>query len=522
MPTATRSAVGSTAPAPRSRARTQHPLGLRLLVTGLLLAAAAATAPQAASASPSQLSLIQDDRELLGERGEDPAEAMAEIRALGVDVVRTNVIFYKVYRSPGQRRKPADFNAADPSSSHYDWTATDRLVRLAKSNGIQVMLTVTGPGPNFTSASPRRCRKVPCSYRPKPSDFGAFAAAAAKRYRGNVDYYSIWNEPNIGKTWLTPRFQRSPSGRVDVAGGIYRKLFLAGHGAIAKNDPARAGRVLFGETAAIGSPLPLLRAALCLDTRGRSFRGRLAKLHGCSGRVRKLNIGGFAIHPYNQGAYGSPRSRTKTETSLPLGYIPRLHRLINGAVRHGRIGGGKGIFMTEFGFQSKPPDPFGVSPGQQAQFMNESDRLFYSDRRVRAVAQYELVDVPEKDQFNTGLRYRRVNGGTRKPAYDAYRVPLVVTRRSANAVEVYGQVRPARTLAGGASTTVAVQVSQGGGAFQTVAQPRTGARGIFRVNVSRAGASGAKWRLSWQNPGTGEFLTSRVATAGKRLRYFKG
>ncbi len=484
------------------------------LLACLIVVAAALLAPAAASASSTQLSLLQDDRELLGGTGENPTAAMAEIRALGVDIVRTNVIYNRIYRTPRDRTKPRGFRPSDPAAAEYDWSATDRLVEAAEQNGMQVMMTVTGPGPFFTSASPRRCRRHPCTHRPKPSEFAGFAAAVAKRYRGRVDYYSIWNEPNIGERWLTPRYQRTRHGRVDVAGAIYRKLFIVGQRAIAKYDPARRNRVLFGEVAAIGSPLSMLRAALCLDANGRPFTGRLRALQGCSGRVGRLNVGGFAVHPYNQGGYGSPRSRTKTRNSLPLAYMPRLHRLMDGAARRGRIPRGKGIWVTEFGFQSRPPDPFGVSLNAQAQFMNESDRLFFSDRRVRSVAQYELVDVPERDQFNTGLRFVRSRGGQQKPAYGAYRLPIVVTRRSANSVEVYGQVRPARLVGGVARPNV--QLSQGGGAFATVATPTTNRRGIFRINVNRAGAASARWVITW-----GPFA-SRVARAGRPLRYRRG
>lgn len=521
MPTAKRSAAGSQAPAPRPRVGTMNLQSPRLLACGLLAVLAAMLSPQVASASTSQLSLIQDDRELLGQAGEDPAAAMAEIRSLGVDVIRTNVIYYKIYNNARDRRKPRGFSPRNPSSRQYNWAATDRLVQLARANGIRVMMTVTGPGPFFTSSSPRRCRSVPCSFRPKPGEFGAFAAAVAKRYRGKVDYYSIWNEPNIGKTWLTPRFQRTRSGTVDVAGAIYRKLFIAGQKAIARYDPAKRNRVLFGEVAAIGSPLPLLRAALCLDKNGRPFTGRLRSLQGCSGRVSRLNIAGVAVHPYNQGGYGTPRTRTKTKTSLPLAYMPRLHRLMDGAARRGRIGRGKGIWVTEFGFQTRPPDPRGVSPAAQAQSINESDRLFYGDRRIKSVAQYELTDVPERDQFNTGLRFLRSRGGAQKPAYSAYRVPLVVTRRSPGSVEVYGQARPSRTLRGGPVTRVAVQLERGG-VFTTVAMPLTNSRGIFRINVNRSGAAGARWRLVWQNGDTGQFHTSRIARAGSRLKYRSG
>lgn len=492
---------------------------LRLIACLALLTITALAGPSAASASSSQLSLIQDDRELLGQTGEDLGAAMTEIRNLGVDILRTNVIYNKVYRRPRDRKKPAGFVTSDPNSPQYIWDETDRLVSLARSNGLQILMTVTTPGPFFSSVSPGRCRRNPCTYKPKPSEFGAFVAAVAQRYRGQVDYYSLGNEFNLGKTWLTPRFARSGGTRYDYAAATYRKMFAAGYRSIARYDGARRNRVLFGETSAIASPLPFLRAALCLDKDGRAFTGRLRKLQGCTGRVSKLNIGGFAIHPYNQGGNGTPRQRTHSKTALPLAHMPRLHRLMDGAVRHGRIPRGKGIFVTEFGYQSNPPDRISnVSLTEQAQYINESDRLFFGDRRIRTVAQYELTDVPQKDQFNTGLRFVR---GARKPAYDAYRLPLVVTRRSASLVEVYGEVRPHRLLAGGPVTQVAIQVSEGGGAFTTVRNQATNSRGFVRVNIRRSGASSARWRLVWQNADTGKFITSRVATAGRKLVYYR-
>lgn len=488
----------------------------RLLACVLLaLVAAAVIAPQAASASSSQLSLLQDDREFLGERGENLDAATAELKNLGVDILRTNVNFNKIYRTPRDRTKPSDFVTSDPNNGHYDWSATDRLVALARANGVKLLLTITGPGPFFASEKPSRCKSLPCTYKPRTKEFEGFAAAAAKRYAGKADYYAIWNEPNIGKSWLTPRFERRPGlGTIDYAGAKYRQLYLAGYRSIAKYDPARKGRVLFGEVAAIGSPLPMLRAALCLDSGGRPFRGKRAKAMGCSGRVKRISTLGFAVHPYNQGGNGTPRSTTRTRTSLSIAYMPRLHRLMDGAARRGRIARRRGIYVTEFGFQSRPPDNISnVSPAEQAQYINESDRLLYGDSRVRWVGQYELTDVFQKDQFNTGLRFV---GGARKPAYAAYRMPIVVTRRSVNSVEVYGQSRP------GGATSVAIQAQAGGRPFTTVRSVRTNSRGMFRVVIKRKAASRLKWRLSGLNGATGEAITSRVAKAGRPLRFYRG
>ena len=71
----------------------------RLIACVATLIVTALAVPSAASASSSQLSLLQDDRELLGLTGEDPRAAMPEIRNLGVDILRTNVIYNHVYKT---------------------------------------------------------------------------------------------------------------------------------------------------------------------------------------------------------------------------------------------------------------------------------------------------------------------------------------------------------------------------------------------------------------------------------------
>ncbi len=501
------------APAPRPRVGTSTTKSLRLLGCALVMATAALIAPGAASAGKNQLSIIQDDRELLGSARQDPATSMAEIANLGVDVVRTNIIFHKIYMTPSDRRRPAGFNAADPNSPKYDWSRTDRLVQLANANGLRILGTITGPGPHFTTRSPRACRGVPCTKNPKPADFGKFAAAVARRYRGKIDYYSIWNEPNL-EQWLTPQQKRPGLRKVQTEAVLYRKLFIAGYNSIARFDPARRNKVMFGEVASISEPLAMLNAALCLDVNGDKFRGRQAKRHGCAGKVKKLNIGGFAVHPYNFGAYGTPQSRVQSRYSLPIAYMPRLHKLIDRAKKLGRITRRAPILSTEFGFQSRPPERrFAPSLAQQARYINESDKLFYDDPRVTMVSQYELADPPELDVFNTGLRFADTKGRRAKPSYEAYRVPIVVTKLSSKKVEVYGQVRP------GGSASVQIQAAKGRGPFRRVRSVRTSGRGMFKVAVSRNGAARLRWRLASARGGS--LLTSRVAKAGRKLRYYR-
>jgi hypothetical protein len=500
-------------------------MSIRLLACVALTALAALLAPQAAGASTKQLSLIQDDSELFGDRGEDPGEAMKEIAGLGVDVLRTNVLFYRVYTgSLKATTKPSGINLSNPNDSHYNWAAVDRIVDLARGNGLQILATVSGPGPRWASDEPSRCtrgslaRIVPCTWKPNPKIYAQFVAAVTKRYGSRFDWYSLYNEPNL-YTWITPEITKTRLGKIETAAIYYRKLWHEGYKAVSKYAPSRRSRVLFGEVAAIGLPLPLLRASLCLHpTTGKKLTGALRVAYKCPVRPAKLNIGGFAIHPYNFGAYGKPLSKTSNKQALTGPYLPRLTRLASQAARAGRIPGSRAIYMTEFGYQTKPPDRYGVSLSQQAQYINESDRLFWGSSRVKAVAQYELVDVPREDQFNSGLRFA---GGarTQKPAYAAYRLPIVITKRSSSSVEVWGQVRPSGLIPGaGGVAQPEVQVDKGSG-FQTFSRPFTNSQGYFRLNVSQPAS--AKFRLLWTDPRNLQVFTSRTAKAGKPLTFYK-
>ena len=78
------------------------------------------------------------------------------------------------------------------------------------------MITITGPGPVWASSSPSKKNQA---WKPKASEFAAFATAVAKRYGAVTDRYLIYNEPNQ-KGWLQPQFscKKSHGHRVCTAG----------------------------------------------------------------------------------------------------------------------------------------------------------------------------------------------------------------------------------------------------------------------------------------------------------------
>jgi hypothetical protein len=83
----------------------------------------------------------------------------------------------------------------EPEKGKFDWAALDSEINAALSLGINsILLTISGPTPPFATnkANPGDPQLGP----PKNiKDWGDFCAAIAKRYKGYVDYYQIWNEP---------------------------------------------------------------------------------------------------------------------------------------------------------------------------------------------------------------------------------------------------------------------------------------------------------------------------------------
>lgn len=490
-----------------------------LVVLGAVMLCAA---PATARASAGQISIFHDEPVLRGLASQNADDAMAEVKYLGADMVRTFVHWRDVAPAVDSRSMPARFDPGDPNARAYDWSTYDSFVNRAERHGLGVFFTISPPMPNWASEEPRRCphriafkRGAPksCFWKPDPRQFAQFVKAVALRYRGRVDLYSLWNEPNL-EHYLLPQERTTRSGVVDVGAKRYRSLWLHGWRAIARYDPRMRGKVLFGETAAISSPVDTLRAALCLDPEGRPFRGRMRSLQGCS-KPRKLPIGGFAHHPYGQFASGGVFKRSNSSDSLTMAYLGRLHAVIDGAARFGRIPRARGIYLTEFGFQSKPPDRFrGKSLKGQARALNEAERLFFKDPRVRSVAQFELYDAPEppdKDIFNTGLRF--IKGGL-KPSYRAYRLPLTVERVAPGEVDVWGQVRPA---SGRARAVIQASLRKGGRLF-VIRRVRTTRAGFFQIRVRRPDAARLRYSLRWRAR-SGEISRSRPARAGRVIRY---
>jgi hypothetical protein len=77
----------------------------------------------------------------------------------------------------------------------FDWSRTDRVMDQIDAHGLRVIARL-GVQPQWAGGG------YPEVGPPNNlQDFADFAAAVAERYKGRVDAYQIWNEPNLAREW---------------------------------------------------------------------------------------------------------------------------------------------------------------------------------------------------------------------------------------------------------------------------------------------------------------------------------
>lgn len=77
----------------------------------------------------------------------------------------------------------------------FDWERTDRVMNQIDAHGLKVIARL-GVQPQWAGGG------YPEVGPPdNMQDFADFAAAVAQRYKGRIDAYQIWNEPNLAREW---------------------------------------------------------------------------------------------------------------------------------------------------------------------------------------------------------------------------------------------------------------------------------------------------------------------------------
>ncbi len=92
---------------------------------------------------------------------------------------------------------------------HYRWEPWDRVVRAARARGLNIIALVDGTPPWQRPPGEEDNPVTP----PKDVEaFARFAAQVATRYGRSIDYYQVWDQPNVTPFWGNTRVD--PAGYV--------------------------------------------------------------------------------------------------------------------------------------------------------------------------------------------------------------------------------------------------------------------------------------------------------------------
>ncbi|HEV2774784.1 MAG TPA: hypothetical protein VGV90_04265, partial [Solirubrobacteraceae bacterium] len=296
----------------------------RLLLPLTVLLALVLVAP--AGASRTQSMTFEAPRDLMSPALRDGA--LEEINSFGVRSLRVIVTWQSVAPGADSAQRP-NFEPTDPGA--YDWGEYEPLIAAIKARGWSVLMTISGPVPQWATQS-RRDNLT----RPSASAFAAFATAVGRKFGDAVDTWAIWNEPNQPQ-FLRPQYARG--GRA-ASPGIYRNLYRAGVRGLQKAGQG-GDRMLIAETSPRGNsnvvaPLRFLRGMLCLDNR---YRKRA--------KCGALDADGYAHHAYTtrQG----PSFKPPQKDDVTIGALSRLTNALNRARSAGALTKRLPIYLTEFG-----------------------------------------------------------------------------------------------------------------------------------------------------------------------------
>jgi hypothetical protein len=200
-------------------------------------------------------------------------------------------------------------------------------------------------------------------------------------------------------------------------------------------------------------------------------------------RTAHAKLDAYAHNPYpTRPSVESPfAGACSTCDTISLANLSRLITQVH------RDFGNKPIWLTEYGYQTNPPDRLlGVSPTRQALYVGEAALRVYRQAGVTMLINFLVRDEPNVAGWQSGFFTSR---GVAKPSYRAFGLPLAQVSRSGTRTVLWGQVRP-----GSGRRAYVLQRWNGRTWVRVGSTMRTSANGsLTRVVNARVGQ---KFRLS--------------------------
>jgi hypothetical protein len=314
------------------------------------------------------------------------ADNLRQASVAGASVIHTTASWVGIAPT-----KPA--NAANGDDPAYKLADLDELVFQSGLYGLRVMIDINGT-PKWANGG-----KAPNVMPKRLADLTAFTKMLATRYNGRhghgvVALWSVWNEPNL-QLFLTPQY----SGKKIVGPANYAKLFKAAYAGIKSGNPL--SKVAIGETSARGRDKPL--AGVSASVAPGTFAKYLAKVPG-------LKFDAWAHHPYPTSANLPPTQKVRYP-NVTLSTLPTFEKDLK-TFFHRSVP----VWITEYGHETKPPDPHGVSYATQAKYAVQALNIAKNDPNVQMFIWFVFHDTAG-NPWQSGLYGAN---GIQKPAYDPF------------------------------------------------------------------------------------------------------
>jgi hypothetical protein len=411
---------------------------------------------------------------------EQPENGLTMARVRGEGASFTRIVFSWASIAPG--RLPRGFDPANPSEPRYRWGALDRVVANAVAHGLEPVLDTTQP-PAWAQL-PQGAGEQ----HPDPAQLGLFAHAAAAHYSGSqpgvpvVRYWAVWNEPNAS-LFLAPQIEGSRIVSVETYRTMVNDFAAAVHG-VRPDDVVIAGELFpnginrQGTTAI--APLEFTRLMFCLSRESQPHRI-------CNAQVA-ADV--WSVHPYSSGG---PSTKPANPGNIWIANLRSLVELVRAGQRLGGIVSPHPVqtWVTEFSWDSNPPDPRGVPAKLQQRWVAEA--LYRSwQAQINVFGWFLLRDQPlSSSPFQSGLYFACSAGiycDTPKPAASAFRFPFVAYPSSRHRTSTWGRTP------GGVPGQVKLEL-RAGHSWRILAVLRTDGDGIFTRRVKLPSNASMKWSL---------------------------
>jgi hypothetical protein len=397
-------------------------------------------------------------------------------------------------------RPAAGSNPSDPANPAFQWQQyIDAQVRAAHAAGLRVILVVD-QAPKWAEGPGMPSYVWPGTWRPDPQAFGAFARAVARRYSGSypdplhpgaslpaVQDWIAWNEPNEPSE-ITPQWVTVGGHVVPASPGIFRPLLNAFYAGV--KSVSASNRVISGGLAPYGDPpggarmqpMEFLRTLLCLDSSLGSACNSVA------------DFDAIDIHPYSPK---DPHWHARNADDVTVPDIYKMNRALAAGVRlhHVFPVQPKSVVVTEFSWDTSPPDPRGIPLLTQAHYLEDAFYVLWR-QGVNTALWWRLTDQDPGSRgyattYQSGVLFEN---GQPKPSAASFRFPFVAHRIGRKKVRAWGKVP--------APGSLLIQRQRRHG-WKTISTSSVGGNDVFQLNLSFRGSavlravSGRLASLTW-------------------------